>query len=107
MDAKINLYYFCIDCGFELCNDRLRRNNWYITNKIILSYLLKTRKNIENKNTKNANTSNGTTVLLQKSAVVKVKTQDLSKKQEKSGLLRKLRIKRSLSKVPILGANLF
>ena len=65
------------------------------------SYCLKCRKNTENIN------PNGRTMVLSKCAICDSKKSKFIKNQEAKGLLSNLGVRKSLSKVPILGDVLF
>ena len=65
------------------------------------SYCLKCRKNAENIN------PNGRIMVLSKCAICDSKKSKLIKNQEEKGLLSNLGVRKSLSKVPILGDVLF
>ena len=71
------------------------------------SYCLKCRKYTKNINPQLSSTSNGKTMILSKCAICNSKKSKFIKKQEAKGLLSKLGIKTSLSKIPILGDTLF
>ena len=71
------------------------------------SYCLKCRKNTENINPEVLSTSNGRVMILSKCAICGSKKSRFIKHQEAKGLLRKLGIKTSLSKIPLLGDILF
>ena len=71
------------------------------------SYCLKSRKDTENINPKVSNTSNGRKTILSKCAICGSKKSRYIKNQEVKGLLSNLGVKTPLSKVPILGDNLF
>ena len=71
------------------------------------SYCLKCRKNPENIDPKVSASSNGRAMILSKCAICGSKKLRFIKNQEAKGLLSKLGIKTSLSKVPILGDILF
>ena len=71
------------------------------------SYCLKCRKNTENINPEVLSTSNGKVMILSKCAICGSKKSRFIKHQEAKGLLRKLGIKTSLSKIPLLGDILF
>ena len=71
------------------------------------SHCLKCRKNTENINQKILSTSNGKGMILSNSAICGSKKSRFNKNQEAKGLLSKLGIKTTLSKVPILGHILF
>ena len=71
------------------------------------SYCLKCRKDTENINPKVSGTSNGRTMILSKCTICGSKKSIFTKHQEAKGLLSKLGIKTSLSKIPILGDILF
>ena len=70
------------------------------------SYCLKCRKDTENIDPKISSTSNGKAIL-SKCAICSRKKSRFIKNQEAKGLLSNLSIKRTLSKVPILGDILF
>ena len=69
------------------------------------SYCLKC--NTENIDPEVSNTSDGRVMILSKYAIFGSKKSGFLKHQEAKGLLRKLGIKTTLSKVPILGDLLF
>ena len=71
------------------------------------SYCLKCRKDTENINPRVSNTSNSRTMILSKCAICGSKKSRFIKNQEAKGLLSNLGVKTPLSKVPILGDNLF
>ena len=71
--------------------------------KKLESYCLKCRKYTKNINPQLSSTSNGKTMILSKCAVCNSKKSKLIKQQEAKGLLSKLGIKTSLSKIPLLG----
>ena len=71
------------------------------------SYCLQCRKNTENINPKVSKTRNRRTMVLSKCAICNSKKSRLIKNQEAKGLLSNLGIRTPLSKVPILGDNLF
>ena len=71
------------------------------------SYCLKCRKNTENINPRVSKISNGRTMVLSKCVICDSKISRFSKIQEAKGLLSNLGLRTSLSKVPILGDNLF
>ena len=71
----------------------------------MISYCLKSRKNIESKNPMVARTKSGRIMLLSKLAVCDSKT--FIKKQDASGLLSSLGIKTPLNEIPLLGPLLF
>ena len=71
------------------------------------SYCLKCRKNPENMDPKVSTRSNGRVIVLSKSAICGSKKSRFIKNQEAKGLLSKLGIRTTLSKVPILGDILF
>ena len=69
----------------------------------MLSFCLKCRRNFESKNQKVAGTKNRRRILLSKCAVYVSKKSKFIKDQGASGLLSSLRIKKPLSKIPLLG----
>ena len=71
------------------------------------SCCLKCRKNTENINPEVLSTSNGRVMILSKCAICGSKKSRFIKHQEAKGLLRRLGIKTSLSKIPLLGDILF
>ena len=71
------------------------------------SYCLRCKKDTENINPKVSKTSNGRTMLLSNCAICNSKKSRFIKNQEAKGLLSNLGIRTPLSKVPILGDNLF
>ena len=73
----------------------------------MLSYCLKCKKNTESIDPKVFATSNGKTMILSKCVICSSKKSKFIKKQEAKGLLSNLGIRTPLSKIPILGDNLF
>ena len=73
----------------------------------MLSYCLKYRKNTESKNPKVARTKNGRIMLLSKYAVCDSKKSKFIKQQEASGLLSSVGIKAPLTKILLVGPDLF
>ena len=71
------------------------------------SFCLKCQKNTENIVPEIQSTSNGRAMILSKCAICGSKKSRFIKNQEAKGLLSKLGIKRSLSKVSIFGDILF
>ena len=71
------------------------------------SYCLKCKKNTGNTDPKVLVTSNGKIMILSKCAICNSKKSRFIKHQEAKGLLSKLGIKTSLSKIPVLGDILF
>ena len=71
------------------------------------SYCSKCKKYITNINSQVSSTSNGKLMILSKCAICGSKKSNFINKQEASGLLSKLAIKTSLSKIPVLGDILF
>ena len=71
------------------------------------SYCLKCTKYTENINPRVSSTSNGKVMILSKCAIFNSKKSKFINKQEAKGLLSKLGIKTSLSKIPVLGDILF
>ena len=71
------------------------------------SYCLKCRKYTKNINPQVLSTSNGKLMILSKCAICGSKKSKFIKKQDAKGLLNKLAIKPSLSKIPLLGDILF
>ena len=71
------------------------------------SCCLKCKKYTKNINPQVSSTSNGKLMILSKCAICGSKKSKFIKKQEASGLIRKLGIKTPLSKIPILGDVLF
>ena len=71
------------------------------------SYCLKCKKDTENINPKISKTSNNRMMILSKCAICGSKKSRFIKSQEAKGLLSKLGVKTTLSKVPILGDILF
>ena len=73
IDGKLNLYTYCIGCGFKIfeasnkeeLSDLGRRLNY----KTLLYYCFKCMKNEESKNPKVSKTNNGKTELLSKCVV--------------------------------------
>ena len=73
----------------------------------MLSYCLVCKKNTENKDAKMVKTKNGRLMLPSNCAVCCNKKSRFMKEQEAKGFLSNLRIRTSLSKVPLLGGLLF
>ena len=71
------------------------------------SCCLKCRKDTENIIPRVSKTSNSRTIMLSKCVICGSKKSRFIKNQEAKGLLRNLRIKTPLSKIPILGHILF
>ena len=71
------------------------------------SYCLKCKKNTENIDPETQMTRNGRAMILSNRAICGSKKSRFIKNQEAKGLLNKLGMKTSLSKVPILGDILF
>ena len=71
------------------------------------SYCLKCKKDTENINPKVSSTINAKAKILSKCAICSSKKSRFIKNQEAKGLLSNLCLKTPLSKVPILGNNLF
>ena len=71
------------------------------------SYCLKCKKHTKNINPQVSSTSNGKIIKLSKYAICGSKKSKFINKQEAEGLLSKLGIKTSFSKLPILGHILF
>ena len=71
------------------------------------SCCLKCKKYTKNINPQVSSTSNGKLMILSKCAICGSKKSKFIKKQEASGLIRKLGIKTPLRKIPILGDVLF
>ena len=71
------------------------------------SYCLKCKKHTKNVNPQVSSTSNGKLMILSKCAICSSKKSKFINTQEASGLLSKLGIKTSLSKIPIPGDVLF
>ena len=71
------------------------------------TYCLKRKNNTKNINPEISSSSNGKAMILSKCAMCSSKKSRFVKNQEAKGLLSKLGIKAPLSKVPILGDNLF
>ena len=71
------------------------------------TYCLKRKNNTKNINPEISSSSNGKAMTLSKCAICSSKKSRFVKNQEAKGLLSKLGIKAPLSKVPILGDNLF
>ena len=70
-------------------------------------YCLKCRKDTENINPRVSNASTGKTKILSKCKISGSKKSRFTKDQEAKGLLSNLGVRTPLSKVPILGDNLF
>ena len=71
------------------------------------SYCLKCRKNAESKNPKVVKTKNKRLMVLSKCAVCDRKKSKFIKDQEASELLSSFGIRKSLSKIPLVGPLLF
>ena len=71
------------------------------------SYCLKCKKHTKNINPQVSSTSIGKIMILSKCAICNSKKSKFIKKQEAKGLLSKLGIKTTFSKLPILGDILF
>ena len=71
------------------------------------SYCLNCKKYTKTINPQVSSTSNGKLMILSKCALCSSKKSKFIKKQEAKGLLSKLGIKTTLSKVPVLGDILF
>ena len=71
------------------------------------SYCLKCRKNTQSIDSVVSKTSNGKKMILSKCAICGSKKSKFIKEQEAKALLSNLRIRTSLSKIPILGEVLF
>ena len=71
------------------------------------SYCLKCKKHTKNIDPQVSSTSNGKFMILSKCAICGSKKSKFIKKQDAKGLLSKLGIKTSLSKIPLLGDILF
>ena len=71
------------------------------------TYCLKCKKHTENINPQVSSTSNGKVMILSKCAICNSKKSKFINQQEAKGLLSKLCIKTSFSKLPILGDVLF
>ena len=71
------------------------------------SYCLKCKKHTKNIDPQVSSTSNGKFMVLSKCAICGSKKSKFIKKQDAKGLLSKLGIKTSLSKIPLLGDILF
>ena len=73
----------------------------------MLTYWLKCKKNTENINPRVSKISNGKTMVLSKYAICGSKKSRFIKKQEVSGILSSLGLKKPLSKIPLFGDILF
>ena len=73
----------------------------------MLTYWLKCKKNTENINPRVSKISNGKTMVLSKYAICGSKKSRFIKKQEASGILSSLGLKKPLSKIPLFGDILF
>ena len=73
----------------------------------MLAYCLKCRKNTKNKDAKMVKTKNGRLALLSKCPICGSKKSIFVKEQEAEGLLCNLGIKTPLSKILLLGDQLF
>ena len=73
----------------------------------MLTYFLVCKRNTENKDPKMIKTKNGKSMLSSNCAACSNKKSRFLKEQEAEGLLSNLRIKTSLSKIPLLGDLLF
>ena len=71
------------------------------------SYCLKCKKHTKSINPQVSSTSNGKMMILSKCAICGSKKSKFIKKEDAKGLLNKLGIKTSLSKIPLLGDILF
>ena len=71
------------------------------------TFCLKCKNHTENINPQVSSTSNGKVMILSKCAICNSKKSKFINKQEAKGLLCKLGIKTSFSKLPILGDILF
>ena len=71
------------------------------------AYCLKCKKHTKNVDPQVSSTSNGKFMILSKCAICDSKKSKFIQKQEGSGLLSKLGIKKPLSKISILGDVLF
>ena len=71
------------------------------------SYCLKCKKYTKNINPQVSSTSNDKFMILSKCAICGSKKSKFIKKEDAKGLLNKLGIKTSLSKIPLLGDILF
>ena len=72
-----------------------------------MSYCLKCKKNTESINPRVSATSNGGTMILSKCAICGSKKSKFIKNQEAKGLLSSFGIRKTLSKIPLLGDVLF
>ena len=79
----------------------------HVNNYKMESYCFKCKKNTKNIGQKIYSTNNGRAMILLKCAICGSKKSRFIKKQEAKGLLSKLGIKTTLSKIPILGDILF
>ena len=73
----------------------------------MLSYCLKCKKNTKNINQRVSKTSNDKTMILSKCAICGSKKSKFIKEQKAKRLLSDLGIKKTLSKIPILGDIFF
>ena len=73
----------------------------------MLPYCLKCRKNTESKNPKVLKTKSRRIMLLSNCVVFNSKSSRFTKEQEASGLLSSLGIKKTSSKIPLVGSFLF
>ena len=73
----------------------------------MLSYCLKCKKNTKNFNQRVSKTSNDKTMILSKCAICGSKKSKFIKEQKAKRLLSDLGIKKTLSKIPILGDIFF
>ena len=71
------------------------------------SYCLKCKKNTENINPRVSKTNDGKTMILSKSAICGCKKSIFIEKRKAIGILSNSGLKTPLSKVPLLGGNMF
>ena len=93
-------------CKQYLISTCLTDTSCFATYKMV-SYCLKCRKNTKNIDPKVSTSSNGRVMILSKYGICCSKKSRFIKNQEAKGLLSKLGLRKSLSKVPILGDILF
>ena len=73
----------------------------------MLSYCFKCRENTESINPKVSTTTNGEAIILSACDICGSKKSKFIKEQQAKGLLSKLGLRTSLSKIPVLGDILF
>ena len=107
IDRKINLSFYCVNCGFKIFEtiDAEELNHLLkigtIFAKVMWLYCLKCREKTKSKNPQVAKANKEKTMLLSKYALCNSKKSRFIKKQA-SRLLSSLESKTSLSKIPLL-----